>query len=183
VPGNLLLQLIENSVGVYSPHTAFDSAHFGINRQLAEGIGLVEPTALRLADEEDPSLGSGRHGMLPSTRPLAKVADDVREFLGIKHLRYVGDPDRPIRSVAVACGSAGQFLEDARQQGCDLLITGETSFHTCLEAEALNVALLLTGHFASERFAVESLARTLAGQFPDVQVWASREERDPLHWI
>jgi dinuclear metal center YbgI/SA1388 family protein len=183
VPGHLLLQLIEHNVGLYSPHTAFDSARRGINRQLAEGMGLVEPTALRPADEADPSLGSGRYGMLPSSRPLSRVADDVRKFLSIDHVRFVGDPDRPIRSVAVACGSAGQFLEDARQQGCDLLITGETSFHTCLEAEALNVALLLTGHFASEHFAVEFLARTLAEQFPDVQVWASRAERDPLHWI
>jgi hypothetical protein len=42
---------------------------------------------------------------------------------------------------------------------------------------------LLPGHFASERFAVVELAGLLARQFPEVQVWASRQERDPLKWI
>lgn len=80
-------------------------------------------------------------------------------------------------------GSAGQFLEEARDAGCDALVTGETSFHTCLEAEATGVALLLTGHYASERFAVEQLAELLASQFDDIQCWASEREADPLRLI
>jgi putative NIF3 family GTP cyclohydrolase 1 type 2 len=52
-----------------------------------------------------------------------------------------------------------------------------------LEAEARRIALLLPGHFASERFAVETLAETLAGQFPELVVWPSRNERDPLQWV
>jgi putative NIF3 family GTP cyclohydrolase 1 type 2 len=88
-----------------------------------------------------------------------------------------------IESVAVACGSGGSFLEPAMRAGCQLLVTGETSFHTCLEAEARGMALLLTGHYASERFAVEKLAEVLAGQFVGVEVWASRDECDPLMWL
>ena len=183
VPGRLLLELIRNSVAVYSPHTAFDSAARGINQQLAEGIGLVGPIPLIPAVEDQAGLGSGRHGQLANAMPLSEMAHRVRKFLRVDHVRFVGDPARPIRAVSVACGSAGQFLEAACEHGCDLLITGETSFHTCLEAEAMDVALLLTGHFASERFAVDSLAALLAEQFPDVQVWASRNESDPLQWV
>jgi putative NIF3 family GTP cyclohydrolase 1 type 2 len=64
-----------------------------------------------------------------------------------------------------------------------LLVTGETSFHTCLEAQASGVALLLPGHYASERFAVEQLAQVLADAFADLKVWASRREQDPLQWL
>ena len=71
----------------------------------------------------------------------------------------------------------------ARQLGCEVLVTGETRFHTCLEAEAAGMGLLLPGHFASERFGVERLADVLARQFSQVQVWASRREEDPLRWI
>ena len=60
------------------------------------------------------------------------------------------------------------------------MVLGEARFHTCLEAEAWGIGLLLPGHFASERFAVEELAGLLGRQFPEVQVWASRQERDPL---
>ena len=38
------------------------------------------------------------------------------------------------------------------------MVVGEARFHTCLEAEAADVGLLLPGHFASERFAMECLA-------------------------
>jgi putative NIF3 family GTP cyclohydrolase 1 type 2 len=38
----------------------------------------------------------------------------------------------------------------------------------------------LTGHYASERFAMEQLADELAREFSDVKVWASRQEQDPL---
>ena len=63
------------------------------------------------------------------------------------------------------------------------MVLGEARFHTCLEAEAWGIGLLLPGHFASERFAVEELAGLLGRQFPDVQVWGSRQERDPLQRI
>ena len=65
----------------------------------------------------------------------------------------------------------------------EAMVLGEARFHTCLEAEAWGIGLLLPGHFASERFAVEDLAGLLGRQFPEVQVWASRQERDPLEWI
>jgi putative NIF3 family GTP cyclohydrolase 1 type 2 len=88
-----------------------------------------------------------------------------------------------IERVAIACGAAGELLMSARQAGCHVLVLGETNLHTCLEAQATGVALLLPGHFASERFAVEDLADRLGRQFTDVEVWASSVERDPLSWL
>jgi len=185
--GWMLLQLIEHRVAVYSPHTAFDSAAQGINQQLAAGLGLVDIEPLEpaeLAESADragaAAVGSGRMGRLPTAAPLAEVAGRLKQFLGIDRLRAVGDQKLSLERVAVACGSAGDFLAPARQRGCQLLVTGETSFHTCLEAEATGMTLLLTGHYASERFAVETLAEKLAGWFPAATVWASAEEADPL---
>ena len=74
----------------------------------------------------------------------------------------IGEDDRPVSRVAVACGSGGSFLAAARDNDCDCLVTGEANFHTCLEAEAGDIGLVLVGHFASERFAMEQLA-TVAG--------------------
>lgn len=183
VPGRLLLELIAGGVAVHSPHTAFDSAAAGINQRLAAGLELldIQPLVPRIADEA--GLGSGRFGRLPQPLPLSAVASSVCQFLKIPGLKQVGQEDMPIERVAVACGSAGSFLDAARQAGCQLLVTGETSFHTCLEAEAEGIALLLPGHYASERFGVEALAEVLAQQFPSLTVWASRTEHDPLRWV
>jgi dinuclear metal center YbgI/SA1388 family protein len=179
VPGQLLLQLIEAGVAVISPHTAFDSAQLGINQRLAEGIGLSQIRPL-LATDDNCQLGSGRWGRFPEVRSLTVITDRLKEFLGVEHTRCVGDPGSQIATAAVACGSAGQFLKDAQAAGCGLLVTGETTFHTCLEAAATNVCLLLPGHYASERFAVEQLATVLQLQFRDLDVWASAEESDPI---
>ena len=145
------------------------------------GLSAIEPL---VPDEEQPlELGSGRIGTLTESTTFAKFADRAKEFLQAEGVKVVGEGDRSIRRVAVACGSAGAMLDDAIDRQCDTLVLGETTFHTCLHAEAEGVSLLLVGHFASERFAVEQLAARLDEQFPKIEVWASRRERNPIRWI
>ncbi len=179
--GSLLLALIEAGIAVFSPHTAFDSARQGINQRLAEGLQLVDVAPLVPAIE--PGQGAGRHGRLPAAVTLAELAAAVKRLLAIDHLQAVGPLERPVERVAVACGSAGEFIGPARAAGCDCLLTGEVRFHACLQAESLDLGLVLAGHFASERFAVEQLAMVLAAEFPELEVWASRWEADPLQWL
>jgi dinuclear metal center YbgI/SA1388 family protein len=178
--GGMLLDLIAAGIAVYSPHTAFDSAQQGINQQLADGLQLVDAAPLVPGET---TLGSGRWGTLRAPISLGELAQRAKTFLRIDGLHLVGEPDRPVTRVAVACGSAGELLDAARQQQCDALLLGETQFHTCLEAEAAGIGLVLAGHYASERFAVQQLAVVLAEAFADTNIWASRVEQDPLSWV
>lgn len=191
--GRILLQLIAAHIAVYSPHTAFDSAGQGVNERLAAGLGLrgIAPL-VRLPENpyrhETPphcnegALGTGRFGSLAEPMTLGKLAERLKRFLSIERLQMVGQPERLVRTVAVGCGAADELLDGARANGCDAMVIGEARFHTCLEAEALGIGLLLPGHFASERFAVERLAEVLGRQFTEVEVWASRRESDPVQW-
>jgi dinuclear metal center YbgI/SA1388 family protein len=181
--GRLLLQLIRHSIAVYSPHTAFDSASAGINQHLAIGLGLQEIMPLKPAATGDPDEGAGRHGLIGEPLTRRELAERTKEFLNIESVRIAGAVDNNITRVAIACGSGGSFLDAAVATGCDVLVTGETTFHTCLEAEARGVGLILAGHFASERFALLSLADYLTDQLSSISVWASRNERDPIHVI
>ena len=52
-----------------------------------------------------------------------------------------------------------------------------------VEAEAIGLGLVLVGHFASERFGVERLAKVIADEFDEIEAWASLEERDPLQVV
>jgi dinuclear metal center YbgI/SA1388 family protein len=123
--------------------------------------------------------GAGRCGELQAPISLYQFAAQVGTALGSSLIQVVGPRDRAVRRVAVACGSGSEFLPDAAALGCEVLVTGESSFHHQLEAEAGGVALVLAGHFATERFAVERLADKLAREFSDLQVWASEKEREP----
>jgi dinuclear metal center YbgI/SA1388 family protein len=185
VVGRMLLDLIAARISVFSSHTAYDSARSGINQQLAAGIGLqnVDPLMPSPQPSQGHEVGAGRCGLVGQFQTLAELAVRLKAFLHVPHVRTVGDGSRSVQRVAVACGSGGSLLAAARQRECDCFITGETNFHTCLEAEASGMAMILCGHYASERFALEWLANHLSQQLPGVECWASRLERDPLQWV
>jgi putative NIF3 family GTP cyclohydrolase 1 type 2 len=127
--------------------------------------------------------GAGRVGNCGETRCLEEFAMNVGQVLGGVPVAIAGDPNRPVRRVAVACGAGDDFLTDAAGAGAQVLLTGEARFHRALEAEALGIGLLTAGHYATERPGVEELARKIAMAFPGVTVWPSRDERDPLRLV
>jgi dinuclear metal center YbgI/SA1388 family protein len=184
IEGRVLLNLIRHDVAVYSPHTAFDSAMEGINQRLAEKLGLQNIAPLRPVDiggDGDPDAeGSGRWGTLRSAMTLEQFCTHVKSHLPTASTPFVGERDRKIQTIGVACGSAAEFLNDAIRLGCDVLLTGEARFHAALEARSAGIALVLAGHYATERPGVEELADVLAAQYPQLSVWASKVERDPL---
>lgn len=128
-------------------------------------------------------LGEGRVGRLPRPMPLRDLAQIVKTNLHTGMVQVVGDPARTVERVALACGAAGEFLKDALRVNADVFLTGETRFHDNLSAQAQGLALLLPGHYATERFGIEELAGRLKAKWPELVVWASREERDPVGWM
>jgi dinuclear metal center YbgI/SA1388 family protein len=126
--------------------------------------------------------GEGRVGQLPRPVSLVELARIVRISLHAPGVQTVGDPERALERVAVVCGAGGEFLPDAVRAGADVLLTGELRFHDCLAAQAQGLALLLPGHYATERLGTEELAQRLQERWPALEVWPSRRERDPLSW-
>lgn len=181
--GGMLIELIAAGVAVYSAHTAMDSAAGGINQQWAEGLQLEQIRPLQPVESADPNdalLGAGRIGSPPAGETLANLARRAQTAVAAATVRVVGQAEQNVSKVAIACGSGGSFLGSASRRGCDALITGEANFHACLEAQATGVGLILVGHFASERFAMERLAQQIGEQFPELDVWASEADSDPL---
>jgi len=180
--GRCLLKLAAAGIAIYSPHTAFDSAVDGINQQWASALNLTNVTPLAVSPEAPAGTGAGRCGKAAPGSTLGTLASHVKQFLKISQVQLVGAPERTVERVGIACGSAGELHSAARLARCDCLITGEARFHACLEAQATDLSLILVGHYASERFGVEQLAEHLQREFPQLEVWASRDERDPLVW-
>lgn len=178
--GRMLLRLAQAGVSVYYPHTAFDSAREGINQQIAVALGLSEIQPLRMKPQ---SLdGSGRWGQLAVSMKLSALLSQLKTICPAAQYTFVGDLDQQCNAIAIACGAAGDYLPDAAAVGCEVFITGETRFHTCLEARSLGVALVMVGHYASERPAIEELARRLTDRWSPLRVWASRTETDPVRF-
>lgn len=127
-------------------------------------------------------LGEGRLGRLARPAALAELVQSVKLGLNASHVQMVGQADKRIERVAIVCGAGGEFLGDAVKAKADVFLTGEMRFHDYLAARAQGIALLLPGHYATERCGVEELAERLQAHWPEVVVWASRRERDPVAW-
>jgi dinuclear metal center YbgI/SA1388 family protein len=128
-------------------------------------------------------LGQGRVGRLPSPQPLAGLARAAKKALGAGFVQTIGDTSASVARVAIVCGAGGEFLPDAVRARADVFLTGEVRFHDYLAAQAQGVALVLPGHYATERLGIEELAARLQEQWKDVEVWASRRERDPVSCV
>lgn len=179
IEGRLLLDLIEARIAVYSPHTAFDNAEWGINQWLAESLGLNTIEPLRRFQQDIPG-GSGRMGLF--AEPLAKqeFLEKLVTILGAEYLEVAWHGSELVRRVGLACGSAADYLADALQAGCDTFVTGEARFHSAVECQSRACNLVLTGHFSSERPAVVRLASLLSERLIGVECFASDEDRNPL---
>lgn len=182
IPGGMLWNLAKHGISVYAPHTAWDSAVLGINQLLADTLGLQQVDVL--IPSQDPNLvglGAGRIGTLAQKTSVRDLALQLTEKLpGCRPRAVMPNGEESVSRVAIACGSGGSLLGVAQQKECDLFLTGEATFHTCLEAEANGVNLLMVGHFASERFAMEQLASRIGAAHPSVKCWASENESDPV---
>jgi GTP cyclohydrolase I len=183
--GRWLWQLIRAGVAIYSPHTAWDNAEHGINAQLSSVLELqnVRPILPLRASSTSiaSSLGTGRIGEFGTPISVRAIAERFRSrIFDVKPLSNA-PWSRVCRRVAIVCGSGGSLMADAIQAGADLLVTGEATYHQCLDAEAHQLALLQIGHYASERFAMNHLAEQLQAAFPSLTVWSSRHESDAYY--
>lgn len=182
--GRMLLSLAQAGIAVYSPHTAYDNSAAGINQQLAELLELTEvrplqPQADGAGTVENSSVGVGRTGVLSQPVSLVGFARLVEQRLKTL-VQYVGPATQPVQRVGILCGSGGELLTEAIRQGCDVFLTGEARFHSCLEAESRGIGLVLAGHYATERPGMERMAEVLKSHFPDIDFQASQMEADPL---
>jgi len=128
------------------------------------------------------SNGSGRIGTLKSELALRELGKLLRTQLLCGPVQLIGNPNKKIKTVAIACGAAGEYLSDAIRAGADCFLSGEMRFHDYLHAQASGVGLVLPGHYATERFAMEHLAKRLSQEFAGITAIASEAEKDPVTW-
>ena len=132
------------------------------------------------------SRGLGRIGTLSEPTTAGEFALLVRERLAAAGVRLVGEPGRRVKKVALCGGSGASLIHEACRKGADLMVTGDVKYHEAREAEAMGLALIDAGHFATERPMVQGLARALTGALEakrfEAEVVAYQGEREPFSY-
>jgi putative NIF3 family GTP cyclohydrolase 1 type 2 len=127
--------------------------------------------------------GLGRIGTLAEAEPLRVFADRVAAALPATTwgVRAAGDPERPVRRVAVCGGSGDSALGAATAAGVDAYVTADLRHHPASEHLLLDgPALVDVAHWASEwpwcAQAADVVRAALGGS---VEVRVSTRRTDP----
>ncbi|MFD9705331.1 Nif3-like dinuclear metal center hexameric protein [Lentzea sp. NPDC059081] len=180
--GALVHKLIRNSSALYCAHTNADSALPGVSDALASALGLTITGPLEPA-EPGGDTGLGRIGELPEAEPLRVFAQRVADALPVtvQGVRVAGDPDRPIKRVAVCGGAGDSFLGAVTRAGVDAYVTADLRHHPASEhLESGGPALVDVAHWASEWPWCEQAAEILRTAFGGrVDVLVSTRRTDP----
>lgn len=180
--GSLVHRMIRGGLAHFVAHTNADVADPGVSDALADRIGLADVRPLQAAGTR----GSGRVGQLAAPMSLREFAHLAAARLPATAwgVRAAGDPDRPVRTVAVCGGSGGSYAEDARSAGADAFLTADLKHHSTLEAVTERggdgMALVDAAHWATEAPWLEVAAARLRQHFgTTVEVRVSHLVTDP----
>ncbi len=134
----------------------------------------------RLVDAE---VGFGVVGTLPEPLRLSEVAERLRDQLPAPQLRFAGDPDRLVRTVATVGGAGDGLIGAALAAGVDAYVTGDLRHHVTLDAVEQGLAMIDAGHHATESAAmpawVDRLRAEAARRGLHAPVVASRTPTSP----
>ncbi|WP_059013546.1 Nif3-like dinuclear metal center hexameric protein [Streptomyces specialis] len=152
--GRVVHTLIKHDIALYVAHTNADRAAPGVSDALAGALGL-RVTGPLVPDPDDPA---GRRGLGRLCEPdqpltLAELTALAAERLPAtaQGIRSAGDPDRPIRTVAVCGGSGDSLFAEVRAAGADAFLTADLRHHPASEArEHSPLALVDAAHWATE---------------------------------
>lgn len=172
-PDSPEFMLVKNGINMLCAHTNLDLSPEGVNRALAEAIGLGEPVFGQLecgclCELDEPVM------------PLS-LAGTVKNALGCERVMLM-DGGRSIRKIAVIGGCGEDYFRDALAVGAQAVITGEAGYHYLLDAKDAGLTVICAGHCATESTALEPLRRRLSARFPDVRFLALGQQ-EPVAFI
>jgi len=183
--GRKIMELILNGINVYASHTNLDSASGGLNDIVTEILGFNKYKIIQPSKNSNYSwdTGIGRLVSLDEPIKLGQLCEDVKGTFNAGHIRYVGEDDALIKTIAIINGSGEDFFNESVRLGADCIITGDTKYHGVQDLKEQGIALIDAGHFATEwtplKIFGEKLKKQLIKNGFDNQVIISKISKDP----
>ncbi|MBD9735443.1 Nif3-like dinuclear metal center hexameric protein, partial [Streptomyces sp. H28] len=152
--GRVVHTLIKNDIALHVAHTNADTADPGVSDALAGALDLRVVGPL-VPDPTDPEGRRGLGRVCEADQPLTvrELADRAAARLPAtaQGIRVAGDPEAPVRRVAVSGGSGDSLFDHVRAAGVDAFLTADLRHHPASEARAQHpLALLDAAHWATE---------------------------------
>lgn len=162
VLGKKILKLIENNISVYTLHTNLDSAKMGLNDYLGDMLGFKDGEILVLNEKNGCEFGIGRVYKVKNEFDIENLCSDLKSKLKLKKISLVKSmKDIKIKKIALISGSGSSYWREAKKRGCQLLITGDVTYHDAMDIRENNFNIIDIGHFESEHIFTELLKKII----------------------
>ena len=184
-----VIDLIDQRIGLYVLHTAFDAHPQGTSHLLAKELGCTDITPL-IPHPEHHSAGMGALGRFASPSTIAELATNLRDVCNASVVRVScpadGTLEGEVRKVAILGGSGMSFYDAALNSGADAYITADVRYHA-FHAANDGVTILDPGHAESEAFVVSGMAtlvkKVVDSLSKDISILEITESTNPVRYI
>ncbi|MBU1927585.1 Nif3-like dinuclear metal center hexameric protein [bacterium] len=143
-PANLIQKMIKKNISNIAMHTNFDQTH--LNAYVAK-----EVLGYKIIKKD------GFVAYLEINEDFTTFAKKVSTAFGLPHARCVKCSDY-VKIAALTTGSGCSLM---RSIEADCFLTGDVKYHDAMEAKSINLSLIDIGHYESERFFSQILAKHL----------------------
>lgn len=129
--------------------------------------------------------GIGRIGDLKEEVSLQKLCETLKSVFDVTQVRVVTDDlDKKVNKVAVLGGSGEKYIEQAKQMGADVYITGDMTFHPAQDAREMGLSVIDAGHYI-EKVMKKGALQYLAAELHDshTEIIVSEVTSDPFRFI
>lgn len=187
--GRIITKAIKHDISIAAMHTNIDNSFYGVNRVLANQLGLknlniLHPnfSANQQLDNSATQVGSGMIGMLETEMSENDFLKIIKEKLNVRAIRHSELMNKTIRKVAI-CGGSGAFLiNDAKRCGADVYVTADLKYHDFFDADN-EILIVDAGHFETEQFTKQLFADIILKKNPKFAVQISRVNTNSVNYF
>lgn len=171
--GEMLLCAIEQGIAIFACHTNLDFAEGGLNDYFLEKIGYKACDTI--VENEGRIFETG-------SVTVGDLCKKIKKAFDVPHLRVAGDLMRESAVGALCTGSGKSLVKEACDKA-DVYITGDMGHHDILTVLDEGCAYIEISHYDSEKIAMELLCNKLSEKFPELEVFMSQENKNPLIFV
>ncbi|MBR5155897.1 MAG: Nif3-like dinuclear metal center hexameric protein [Clostridia bacterium] len=177
VTGSIVRTLVKHNISAFCMHTNFDVADGGMNDLLAAKLGLENVRKFTpdecMGECGEVLDGIGRVGVLERPMPLSDFLLHIKSVLGSKALKYAGNLNETVQTVALCSGSGGTEMYAAYHSGADVYVTADLKHDHGRIAEEIGLNIIDAGHFETENIICDFLSEFFLHRFPQLEVVTS----------
>lgn len=167
-----LLKLIRHDICAYGMHTCYDVCRMG--DRMIDYLGLSKvcgPVESSMSgNEKAHGKGIGITAQINEDMTVGEYAKKVKAVFSLDSVMVFGDPDTKISKVAIVPGSGRSMIDQAKQTGADVFITGDIGHHEGLDAVDMGMCVIDAGHYGLEHVFIDDMKQLLCDQTEDLEV-------------